>query len=138
MGNHEKPLGILRGDPMLHSTHIRFAAITALFAIFFLFSTSTISSAIETEPINGNKKIEPEVIPYWDMGEPGSDPYGRVSTLSGSRECHAHGNSSQLNCSPSLCDTNYAIGFTEVMKLVILNVNFSLSHLHPYKILRSQ
>jgi K+-transporting ATPase c subunit len=62
---------------------MRFGVITVLF-IIFLLSLATIASAVTIAPINSNKKIEPEVTPYWDMGEPGNDPTLKVNTLSSS------------------------------------------------------
>jgi hypothetical protein len=101
--------------------NIRFCAITAFFIVLFLLSLTSISSAVDFAPINGNKKIEPEVIPYWDMGEPGSDPGWRSSTVSTSGHSKEVVDPAQGHYAAA---QNKDTQFIEIMKILLLRMNF--------------
>lgn len=139
MFNHSKIFWIMLGVLMYRFKNIRNVTIIASVIVLFLCFLATSSFSITKFPIDGNKKIdEPEVTPYWDMGEPGHDPFGRINTLSSSGACSDLLDSDRVNDSPVAFAINHDFRFTLILKSLILRMNFSIFRLQPYNDVRSQ
>ena len=105
---------------MLPSIDVRSCATAALFVILLL-SLTTISAAVDFAPIDGNTKTVPEVIPCWDMGEPGSDPGWRTSTVSTPDHNREFVDPPRVRYRTS---QNKDIQCTEMIKIFLLSVNY--------------
>ena len=90
---------------------------------------ATSSCAVTIVPINGDKKIvEPGPTPYWDMGEPGSDPGWRTSSLCGSGNGATAIDSDQAQHAPI---SSSASGFIRKLTLII-GINYSIYCIRSY------
>jgi hypothetical protein len=99
---------------------IRISVVSTLVVILLLCFLATSSLAVTIVPINGNKKIVgPGPTPYWDMGEPGGDPYGKINTLSSSGASADLVDSGREDASPAWCtfdqETNSIITKLKIM-----------------------
>ncbi len=111
---------------MYRFMNIRNGAIAALVVTLLLCFLATSSFAVTIFPINGNKKVvDPGPTPYWDMAEPGGDPYGRINTLSSSGTLIDFVDSSQIDNAPISYAFNHDTEFTKILKMLILRIHFS-------------